>query len=133
MARGYVGWALPEKARAKLLDMFEPAYPDVIAHHVTLKHGVPDTVELPTATEGVIVGLADDGEAVQALVVMIDVTTDRPGGGTYHITWSIDRSKGATPYDSNRVIKECGWEDAAPRVVIPLEPKFFESGDQPKI
>lgn len=120
----YVGWALPPEERARLLGLFWPAYPDLIAHHVTLAFPAGDR-PLPTATEGVIVGEANDGVAVQALVVEIDGSTTRPDGGTFHVTWSLDRAQGVKPVDSNRVIRAQGWRETA-RVLIRLEPKRFE-------
>jgi hypothetical protein len=124
MSNAYVGWALPEGERSRLLALFPPAYPDVIAHHVTLAFGVADDSPLPDQTAGVVVGIADDGEKVQALVIEIGGTTDRPDGSTYHITWSLDRSRGARPVDSNRVIAERGFEQV-PRIPVKLEPKLF--------
>lgn len=124
MAKGYIGWALPETEREHLLAYFKPAYPDVIAHHVTMAFGVDENTALPEATRGTIVGIADDREKVQALVVEIDGTTDRPDGSTYHITWSIDREKGGKPVQSNQVIKDHGWE-SVPRIPVKLVPTFF--------
>jgi hypothetical protein len=59
------------------------------------------------AAIGEIVGIADDGAGVQALVVRIGGTTDRPGGGTYHITWSLNEGRAAK--ESNDVIAASGW------------------------
>jgi hypothetical protein len=119
-----LGWLLNEKDRKALLKRFPPAYPDVIAHHVTLQFDAPRTMGLPLETRGEIVGLADDGEGVQALVVRIGDTTDRPGGGTYHITWSLDRAHGRTPKDSNTVIEQQGWQAVDP-IFIRLTPARF--------
>ena len=44
-----------------------------------------------------------------AMVVRIGGTTDRQGGGTYHITWSLDREAGRRAKESNDVIAELGW------------------------
>src|SRR3546814_9902597 len=52
--------------------------------------------------------LVDDGEGLQALIVSIDGSTDRPDGSTYHITWSLDRSRGRKAVQSNDVIAERG-------------------------
>lgn len=119
----YIGWALSPEDRAMLLGEFPPEYPEIIAHHITLRFGVQPDHPLPTATNGVVVGIADDGVGVQALVVEIGGTTDRPKGGTYHITWSIDRKSGAKPVDSNRVIAQ-GW-NKTDRLPIRLIPRMF--------
>lgn len=120
----YIGWALPEAERERLLHLFPAAYPDVIAHHITLVHGVPLDAPIPTVTAGKIVGVADDGERVQALVVAIVGQTQRPDGKTYHITWSIDRAKGAKPVHSNAVISEHGFSPCPP-IPIRLIPSRF--------
>jgi hypothetical protein len=41
------------------------------------------------------VGEADDGAGVQALVVRIGGTTERPDGAIYHITWSLAEGREA--------------------------------------
>jgi hypothetical protein len=116
-----LGWLLDETARQELLSLFPPVYPDVIAHHVTLRAKAPASMPLPSTRAREIVGQADDGLGVQALVVSIEGTTGRPGGGTYHITWSLDRSQGRKPVDSNAVITERGWTACNP-VPIRLNP-----------
>jgi hypothetical protein len=97
-----LGWLLDETEREDLLHRFSPMYPDVIAHHVTLQANAPPGKPLPLATAGEIVGQVDDGRGIQALVVRIDGTTDRPDGSTYHIAWSLDRTKGRRPVESMR-------------------------------
>lgn len=119
---GYVGWALPEAERARLLARFPARYARPVAHHVTLVYGVGAGHPLPTAREGTILGLADDGEGLQALVVAIAGTTDRPGGGTYHVTWSL--GPGRRAMESNAVIARLGWTPVEP-VAVRLEPRFF--------
>ena len=100
-----IGWLVDEEQRVELLQQFPPVYPNIVAHHVTLASGSTD--ELPPPQIGDIVGIADDGQGVQALVVRIGGTTDRPGGGTYHITWSLD--EGRTAKESNDVIASQSW------------------------
>ncbi|KAA0682367.1 hypothetical protein [Roseomonas genomospecies 6] len=119
---GYVGWALPEAERARLLALFPPRYARTVAHHVTLAFGVGGNHPLPTEREGTVVGLTDDGEGVQTLVVAIAGTTDRPGGGTYHVTWSLEPRRKAV--ESNAAIARLGWKTVEP-LSIRLEPRFF--------
>lgn len=118
----YVGWELDAQDRDTLLGMIEPAYPDVIAHHVTLHMGEG---ALPEANAGSVVGFIDDGAGVQALIVKINGTTDRPGGGTYHITWSIDRAAGFKPVDSNKALAAAKWTPFAVTWPVKLTPKLF--------
>lgn len=127
--RGYVGWALPLDDRARLLQSFPPRYGRVIGHHVTLVHGVNAHYPLPRARRGHVVGIADDGAGIEALIVAIDGPeadrvdpTRRKGSGHFHITWSLGPDR--TPVMSNDVIRTNGWQPVDP-VAITLEPRFF--------
>lgn len=122
MSAGFVGWALDRAEREGLLRRFRPRYPDVIADHVTLKFG-ERAARLPTETSGEIVGEIDDGAGVQALVVRIGGTTDRPDGSTYHITWSLGPGRQAR--ESNDVIARLGWRSLAEPIPINLKPTSY--------
>lgn len=116
------GWKLDRFLRVRLLERFPPAWPDVIADHVTLTPPKARQEAPATAEEGSIVGHVNDGEGLQALVVEIRGTTARPDGGTYHITWSIDRARGREPKDSNDVLARLGWDPVDAPITIPLVP-----------
>ena len=113
---GVIGWLVDEPQRPALLERFPPVYAKTIAHHVTLRSGVAEDEPLPPDVTAVIIGEADDGEGVQALVVEIDGTTDRPDGSTYHITWSL--ADGREAKESNDVIRDHGW---TPREHVPVK------------
>lgn len=115
-----VGWQLDGEQRSWLLNLFSSAYPDVIADHVTLSSG-SDPKRPPKDTNADVVGQVDDGAGVQAFVVRIGGTMDRPDGSTYHITWSIDRSKGRKARDSNDVIRTLGWQPLDQPIPITLK------------
>ncbi|MDF2639942.1 MAG: hypothetical protein K0R64_2926 [Novosphingobium lindaniclasticum] len=119
------GWKLDRNERAQLLERFPPIWPDVIADHVTLKAGASANDPLPVQAAAEIVGSVDDGEGLQALIVSIDGSTDRPDGSTYHITWSLDRSRDRKAVQSNDVIAERGWEPLPAPVPIHIEPARF--------
>ncbi len=125
MAMLVAGWLLHPDDRDRLLAAFPPAYPRVVAHHVTLKAGVRPYYPLPCGTEGSVLGVADDGAGVQALVVEIGGTTRRPDGSTYHVTWSL--APGRDAVESNDAIRERGWAAIPERHRIRLEPKVFPS------
>ncbi|WP_448207247.1 hypothetical protein [Azospirillum sp. sgz302134] len=120
--RGYIGWALPDEERGRLRALFPAAYDRHIGHHVTLAFGVGPDRPLPKETGGAVVGIADDGAGVQALVLSIGGTTDRPDGSAYHVTWSLE--PGRKPVESNDVIRRHGWTAVEP-VAVRLEPRFF--------
>ena len=126
MARRWVtGWKLDATDRERLLERFRPAFPDVVADHVTLRTGTNASTPLPRETRGEVVGEIDDGAGVQALVVTIGGTTDRSDGSTYHITWSLDRARGRRPVESNAVIARLGWRSLPEPVPIRLHPARF--------
>ena len=102
------GWKVDDTQRGELLLQFPARYPNVVADHVTLKPSIDAWAPLPDPVVGEIVGRADDGEGVEAMVVSIDGSTDRPDGGTWHITWSL--ADGRRARESNDVIRESGWE-----------------------
>jgi hypothetical protein len=106
------GWKLDRDQRARLLQRVPPTWPDVVADHVTLW---PMSVNAPApgAVVAELVGRRDDGAGVEAMVVAIDGSTDRPDGSIYHITWSLDRRRGREARDSNDVLAELGWEPLA--------------------
>jgi hypothetical protein len=116
----YTGWLVDPADRERLLQRFRPRYAEVIAHHVTLKFG-DRQARPPTETRAEIVGEADDGEGVQALVVRIDGTTDRPDGSTFHITWSLGPGRQAK--ESNDVIARQGWSPLSEPSPVRLLPK----------
>jgi len=119
---GFIGWSLDRRQREALLKRFPPRYEQAVADHVTLKFG-DAAARLPTETSGEIVGEADDGAGVQAMVVRIAGTTDRPDGSTYHITWSL--APGREAKESNAVIARLGWRSLDAPVEVSLEPKSY--------
>ncbi|CAN7527825.1 hypothetical protein LJR225_003804 [Phenylobacterium sp. LjRoot225] len=120
--RFYTGWLLDPGDREALLRRFPPRYPEVVAHHVTLKFGDRAAVP-PINTTGEVIGQADDGLGVEALVVRIAGSTDRPDGSTYHITWSL--APGREARESNAVIASLGWTGLPQPVPIRLLARPF--------
>ena len=102
-----IGWKVDREQRKELLQQFPPRYRNVDADHVTLITKVAGDALLPEETLGEIVGLADDGRGVEAMVVAIAGTTDRPDGSVYHITWSLEPGREAR--ESNDVLAARSW------------------------
>ena len=109
-------WAEPQKRR--WAERHFPGVP-VITTSAALKRE-----PLPPPCSAEIVGEADDGAGVQCLVVAIDGSTERPDGGAYHVTWSLDRQRGRRPVDSNGVIAWLGWRTVE-RAALTLIPGRF--------
>jgi hypothetical protein len=115
MSEHVIGWKLEPTARAALLTVLPPRYAEVVADHVTLQAKVEADTPPPPPVRCRIIGEADDGQGVQAMVVEIDGESDRPGDGTFHITWSL--ADGRRAIESNDVIAERGWSPIEPHQV----------------
>ena len=103
------GWKLDPECRETLLSRFPPRYDRIVADHVTRhsKHD-PGAVAPPVIAHARIVGRADDGIGVEAMVVALDGSTTRPDGGTWHVTWSL--AEGRSARESNDLLADGGWE-----------------------
>lgn len=124
MGRSIVGWKVDAADRAALLQRVDAHYASVAADHVTLRFGTDDRTPLPRANRGEIVGEADDGRGVQALVVRIEGTTERGDGSHYHITFSL--APGRKAKESNDVITNRGWDPIDPPIPVRLHPARWE-------
>jgi hypothetical protein len=121
--RDVIGWKLDRAQRTQLLEALPATYANVVADHVTLAARAAPDAPLPQETAGEILGRADDGDGVEAMVVAISGTTDRPGGGTYHLTWSLEAGRVAK--ESNDVIAQHGWEPFELPIAVTLIPARF--------
>ena len=118
-----VGWKLDPDLRAELLESVPPRYERAVADHVTLVARVAPDTPVPDPVAAQAVGHADDGKGVEALVVEIEGESDRPGGSTYHITWSLGPGRKAV--ESNDVIAACGWRPLPTPLPLSLIPARF--------
>jgi hypothetical protein len=100
----YIAYVLSNNSLNKLKQVINQDYPDLIAHHITYKFGVKPTEAIPPETDEIyVIGVASQ-DGVQALLVSINGQVERSDGSLYHITWSIDKSAGKKPVDSNKII-----------------------------
>jgi len=118
-----IGWKLDREQRKELLQQFPPRFRNVVADHVTLAAKAASDAPLPEEMEGEIIGRVDDGRGVEAMVVSIGGTTDRPDGSTYHITWSLEDGRKAK--ESNDVLREQQWVMFDLPMPIALHPARF--------
>lgn len=114
------GWKLDRGQRAELLQQFPPRYRNAVADHVALASKAAADAPLPEETEAEIVGRADDGQGIEAMVVRLGGTTGRPDGSTWHITWSLEDGREAK--ESNEVIAASGWTELDLPMPLLLEP-----------
>ena len=117
-----IGWKVDRAERDALLERFPPRYPRAVADHVTLETEA-ERKPLPPEVQAMIVGRADDGDGVEAMVVTIDGVTDRPDGSTFHITWSL--AEGRRARESNDVLKDRGWAPLEAAVPVTVTPARF--------
>ena len=126
--KGISVYMLSEESRATLAEAYPPQFEKFVGHHVTYNFGASDTDDLPPAGEYYVVGYAYEkerrinGSGIEALVVSIDGTVNRPDGKVYHITWSHGSSYAAK--DSNRIV-QAGWKRIDEPVQIYMEPTFI--------
>ena len=119
-----IGWKLDRSQRGDLLERFPPQYADVDADHVTLQVNA-SRAPLPPEVDATIIGHADDGHSLEAMVVRVDGTTDRPDGSIFHITWSLDKAKGRKARESNDLLKDRGWHRIDQPIPIRIDPARF--------
>ena len=104
---------------------FPPRYDRVIADHVTLRSGTDAGTELPTEHAGVVIGEADDGAGVQALIVAIGGRSARGDRSHFHLTWSL--AEGRKAKESNDVIAQGAWRPVEPPMAVMLEPMRWKA------
>lgn len=119
----YTGYSLNDVSRSMLKVLFPPSHDRFIGEHITEVFGVGDNAKLPKPPNDVKVIGYYRNNLVEFFTVSIDGKTDRPNGGKYHITWSINESKGAKPVDSNKYIELAEKIDPIP---IEATPKLFK-------
>ena len=119
------GWKLAEASRDFLIDLFPPRWPDLVADHVTLDAKATMRSPPPGRVAAEVVGHGDDGSGLEALVVAIGGSPDRPDGGTFHITWSLDLAQGRHAAESNDLLARKTWRRLSVPVAIDLIPARF--------
>jgi hypothetical protein len=110
----YLAYVLDEKSRAYILQHFQPKFPDVLCHHVTFDFGKAfyDIHSLKKPMVKIIGYCSDD--SLEALVVTVDGRVARADSKVYHVTLSLDKSKGRKPVDSNHAIAKFGYQNVSP-------------------
>jgi hypothetical protein len=106
----YTAYLLTDETKRRLMARFAPTYPSIKADHITHRYPTDDFADLHWADRIEVIGVADDKNGLQALLIRVDGETERPDGNPYHITWSLDPDRlvppfmrdedGAVPYES---------------------------------
>ena len=118
--RSVVGWKLDPAQRDDLLKELNPRYGKVVADHVTLAANVDRDTPLPEPVTAQAIGHTDDDRGVEALVVAVAGSTDRPDGSIYHITWSLGPGRRAK--ESNDVLANGPWRPLREPIPLSLSP-----------
>lgn len=95
MSSRYTAFLLSQETRQALIASFPPAYPQLKADHITYRYGSDNFDDLFHPEKIEIIGIADDGNGMQALIVKVDGAQYKPDGRPYHITWSLDPAQKA--------------------------------------
>ncbi|WP_432769967.1 MAG: hypothetical protein HEQ22_04260 [Sphingopyxis sp.] len=119
------GWTLDRPSREFLIDIFPPRWRELVADHVTLNARASLRDPPPPKAKAAVIGHADDGHGLEALVVAIDGNSQRPDGSFFHITWSLERDKGRTSAESNALLIDQGWRTLPAPIAIELTPARF--------
>ena len=118
----YTGYLISDESREKLAELYPPRFSTFLGHHITEQFAVPADTAIPNQPQMVnVIGYVSD-DKVEGFAVEIDGQTRRPSGGTYHITWSIDKDKGARPAHTNDIISKA--KSISP-IKIKVTPKLF--------
>lgn len=123
MRKGYTAFVISADSRQNLLDHFPPKFPNVVCHHITMAFKVAEDTPLPANASLRAIGYAADPTGVEALVVEVDGSTERPSGGTFHVTLSL--ADGRKPVESNNVIAQLGFVPLPEPVAIEATATFI--------
>jgi hypothetical protein len=118
-ATNYSGYKLTNRSEllhALVTQGVTPVHDKVDLHHVT--HEYPSQAAAPEINHARVIGHAAD-EGVQALLVEVDGSTQRPDGGKYHITYSL--APGRKPRESNDLLAYAKIEPLNPPIPIQTE------------
>jgi hypothetical protein len=127
LQEGYSGYLVQNSE--ELLNLIPPRYPKVIAHHITYLFPAKPN-QIPPEVDGkasIVAEYWDDDIGIQALKVKINDSTIRPDGKNFHITWSLDPSKGAKPYMSNLLFQDSfvNQRSIDPPIIVQIKPQYF--------
>jgi hypothetical protein len=91
MIKGFTCYGLSREETERLRTLFPPRYAKLSGDHITVRYDVPlEGTDLPPDAKIEVIGRADDGNGIEALIVTVDGKRCQPGGRPFHITWSLD-------------------------------------------
>lgn len=85
-----IEYKISSEQKAELIKKFPPKYSKAFGDHITLKMGGIDA-ETPEAPDKIqIVGIVDDGNGLEAMIIKVNGELKRPDGKIFHMTWSLN-------------------------------------------
>lgn len=117
----YSGYAVsdPRTVYAQLREQnIPPVNETFVFHHVTFRY--PDANPAPTLETPPRVVAWANHDGVQALVVEVDGSVERPDGEIWHITYSL--APGRKAYESKAMLKTAEWVYLDAPIVVEVEP-----------
>lgn len=122
--KGNLFYVISHIDRTRLAQQFPPKFPEFIGHHITYMMGWPMNDPAPEFNDIKVVGYACDDTGIEALVVEMNGSIERPDGKIFHITWSLDREAGFKPVNSNDLLAR-GWDRIANPINIHASANFI--------
>lgn len=102
----YRAYPLTAADREKLLRMFPPTHPRVIADHISAQALDRMDMVREGPAEGEVVGIVDK-DGVQSLIVSVNGTVETASGTPFHISWSSD--PGVKTGGTGQVVRKHGY------------------------
>ena len=90
-----VCYEIDKDSKAMLMEKFPPKYPVAKYDHITICMGGIDAQTPEPAEKIEVVGIADDGNGIETLIVNVNGCAIRKDGKAWHITASFNPSKNA--------------------------------------
>lgn len=100
----YTGFEIFPEDREALARRYPPKNATWLGHHITEKFGVPANQDPPPPPKSVVIVEYLEDEGIEGFLVEVNGSVHRPSGGKYHLTWSIDKTKGRRPADTNKIV-----------------------------
>ena len=103
----YLAFELDELSRVRLLNAYTPKYSRIVCHHVTIEHRITEAsyqqlmVRYGVTPNVEVIGRSAQG-GVDCLSVMVNGGMQRPAGGYFHITHSLQPPH--RPVESNALL-----------------------------
>lgn len=123
---GFYAYKLDDATREGLLSDIPPQYPATFADHIGYKTG-KEGESMPELDKAEIIGVADNGKGLQAAIVRINGSVERPDGKIYNIAWSASNTgSNTTLADADALAQEVMGSDGIAKANAKARLALFE-------